>query len=468
MIRIEKNKFIFVMVSILEMLTLMLLYLYDPAMSYKNMAIIGITQWIINVILLKFCSGLELFSIPNIFSFFSMIFHCGQILKKGFGIKGDVPLPFENYATPSTIQAAFFFYLFSQTIYYVAVLVGFHASRSSIQSENNGKELYQLDVTIYGKVLLILGVIPRIYVDVLSFMAARSNGYAGVYSLYIPSVVQTMAFFFDAGLIFMLFNNKKFNATVLFLLVLGYKCLMMMTGSRQDKVAFLCVWVYVYFFIINKITLWKSLLLTLICAVGFVFISAIGELRGGDLIRNKEILAAMQGDSISNMFGGALGEFGSAFNTLEVAIQYTPSSIPYGYGRTYLAGILSTVPLIVNQIPDLAETVVFLTQLPNDLTFAFGGSYLGELYYNFSWFGIAGSYIIGVINTKLHNCLTEENENQRAKKCLYAVIATAMILFVRGYFTDMVQKLVWTYFIIYIVWLYQRKLEYLMKKDERW
>ncbi len=42
---------------------------------------------------------------------------------------------------------------------------------------------------------------------------------------------------------------------------------------------------------------------------------------------------------MSNIFGSALGEFGSAFDTLEVAVKYTPAYITYGYGTSYLAGV---------------------------------------------------------------------------------------------------------------------------------
>ena len=127
----------------------------------------------------------------------------------------------------------------------------------------------------------------------------------------------------------------------------------------------------------------------------------------------------------------------------------------YGYGRSYLAGVLSVIPLLVNQIPSLAKAAYFLSQLSDDLTFAFGGSYLGELYYNFSWFGIVGSYIVGSTNMALHNSLMSNKEI--SMKCLDAIVATAMIMFVRGYFTDMAQKLAWTFFIVYIVRSYQQR-----------
>lgn len=457
MLKIRKSKLIALSILCLQILSFAIFELYKVQWNYKQMSIMVLSQILINVVVLKSC-GFPIMSVPNLFGFFSLLFHCGQIIKKGFDIKGTVPLPFENYATQSTIQAAFSFYLISQVVYYTAVLINFHTDKiHTMQSEKMGK-FDQLEPALCGKVLLFVGVLPRIYVDALSLIGAKTSGYEGVYSLYIPQVVQSMAFFFDAGLLFLLLSNQKRAKKIwLFIGILAYKCLMMATGSRQDKVAFLLIWIYLYFFVINKITFGKSFVLAAASIAGFIFISAIGAVRGGASVGIKQALDVVQGGRLNNIIGGALGEFGASLDTLEVAIQYTPSQIPYGFGRSYLAGILSIIPLVVNQIPFLAKTVIFLHQLPNDLTFAFGGSYLGELFYNFSWFGIIGNYVVGFVNTRIHNGLIKEGKKQSIQKCLDAVVATAMILFVRGYFTDMVQKLAWTYFAIYCVWLYQKR-----------
>ena len=460
MIRISKTKFIGLSVLCLQMAILILLF--EIQWNYEQMSILALTQTLLDITILKVC-GLPVVSVPNMFGVFSLLFHCGQIIKKGFDIKGPVPLPFENYATTSTIQSAFSFYLFSQTVYYIGLLVGLHSHESSILDVKYKNPEEDVDALVYGKVLLLLGWIPRLYIDMVSLIGARNSGYAGVYSLYIPGLIQSMAFFFDAGLIFVLFGCKK-RSDIVFFVVLVYKCLMMTTGSRQDKVVFLLIWVYVFFFIINRITFTKILVLAGACIVGFAFISAVGAARGGDSTGIRETLNVMRDGKLSNMLGGSLGEFGGSFVTLEVAIRYTPSRMAYGYGRSYLAGALSIIPLLVKQIPVLAKAGYFLSQLPDDLTFAFGGSYLGELYYNFSWVGIVGSYVVGSTNITLHNSLMSKKNITR--KCLDVIVATAMILFVRGYFADIAQKLAWTYFIVYIVRLCQQRKRRKSCKEE--
>ena len=128
-----------------------------------------------------------------------------------------------------------------------------------------------------------------------------------------------------------------------------------------------------------------------------------------------------------------------------------------GYGTSYLAGLISIIPLVVKQIPFLDKATIFVHQLPGGVYFALGGSYLGELYYNFSWLGLIGSAIIGKFMGKLNLGIVLSKQHNALYGAWCAIISTAMIMFVRGYFTDMMQKLVWTYFIISLIYAYLKR-----------
>ena len=455
MLKVGKTKFMMVVLFCGQLLVNLMLIAYRVDFSYTQMSVLAITETVIDIIVLKTICSFPVVSIPNIFAFFSLMFHCGQLIKEGFNIEGTVPLPFEYYGDAMTIQKSFSFFLLSQTVYFIAVGI----SCGKLQKEKKVNKR-QADISVYGKILVLIGVIPRLYIDILSLVGARANGYEGVYSIYFPQAIQSIAFFFDAGLFFLLYAQTDRRKQKFYLVaVIVYKCIMMSTGARQDKVAFLLVWLYVYFFIINKITVKKLALLVVVCIAGFMFVSAIGTIRVNDTVSLSQTLSLLQSGTMNNVIGGALGEFGSAFDTLEVAIKYTPSEIPFGWGKSYVAGLLSIIPLLVNQIPSLAKAVIFVNQLPKHVTFALGGSFLGELFYNFSWFGIIGSSVVGAFITKLHNGIVDDSSCDIFYKAWYSILATAMILFVRGYFTDMMQKLVWTYIAIYIIRMYLAKRE---------
>lgn len=455
MLKVGKTKFMMVVLFCGQLLVNLMLIAYRVDFSYTQMSVLAITETVIDIIVLKTICSFPVVSIPNIFAFFSLMFYCGQLIKEGFNIEGTVPLPFEYYGDAMTIQKSFTFFLLSQTVYFIAVGI----SCGKLQKEKKVNKR-QADISVYGKILVLIGVIPRLYIDILSLVGARANGYEGVYSIYFPQAIQSIAFFFDAGLFFLLYAQTDRRKQKFYLVaVIVYKCIMMSTGARQDKVAFLLVWLYVYFFIINKITVKKLALLVVVCIAGFMFVSAIGTIRVNDTVSLSQTLSLLQSGTMNNVIGGALGEFGSAFDTLEVAIKYTPSEIPFGWGKSYVAGLLSIIPLLVNQIPSLAKAVIFVNQLPKHVTFALGGSFLGELFYNFSWFGIIGSSVVGAFITKLHNGIVDDSSCDIFYKAWYSILATAMILFVRGYFTDMMQKLVWTYIAIYIIRMYLAKRE---------
>lgn len=422
------------------------------------MAWLGLTTSIIDIILLKVICQVNIISIPSMFNLFSLFFHCGQIIKIAFQIEGTVPLPFENYASFDVIQKAFLFYLFSQTIFMIGV--GISSNFVQREKQNNLFLFKNLDedAISVGKWLIFIGLIPRLYIDLLSMIGAMATGYEGVYSLYIPQPVQSFAFFFDAGLIFLLFGlGTKKRGRWLFLFGILYKCLVMSSGGRQDKVAFLLIWIFIYYFVIQTINFKKKCLLVGMCVIGFLFISSIGAVRTLGSFDLLDVLSLLFSGEMTHVFGNALGEFGAALDTLEVAIGSTPEIIQYGYGRSYIAAFLSIIPLLLKQIPILDESTIFLHQLPANFVFAFGGSYLGELYYNFSWFGILGSFVIGIEIGKINEKMLNGNYYTILQKSWAAIVAVSLLLFIRGYITDMVQKLAWTYFFLSAVSLNKRK-----------
>ena len=446
--RITQKQIIAIVIAMLELLALLSIVLIHRGLSLTQMAELSIVQVVYNTLLLKYFCKMPFVSLPSGFLILSFIFHCGQIIKSAFDIDGFVPMSFENYASTLIIQDAFLFYCLAQTMYVIGIIL-----------HSNDSKYYNTDVIAeeeketwkYGKVFLLIGIGPRLYIDVSSMLGALAQGYEGVYSLYFPQFLQTLAFFFDAGLIFLLVGTKAYSKQhkFVFILTIIYKSIMMMSGSRQYNVVFLLVWVYLYAYILHKVTFKKQILAFSIGFLGFVFISMIGMFRSSNVVSVADMSYFIEQFSLETILGNALGEYGSAFNTLIVSVNYTPDTIYYGLGRSYVAGFFSVIPLLVAQIPSLHEAAIFLTQLPKSIVYSFGGSYLGELYYNFSWLGIFPCIYLGIWLCKINNALLYNDDVM--KKSWYAIIGVLLILFIRGYFSDMMQKIAWVYIILY--WL---------------
>lgn len=121
MLKVKKQKLIILFVLCLQIMYIVGIRVFEIELNYSQMAKIAISQTLISIIFLKIICNLSIISIPNIFAFFSLIFHCGQLIKEGFHMEGSVPLPFERYGDEATIQKAFIFFLVSQIIYFIFV-----------------------------------------------------------------------------------------------------------------------------------------------------------------------------------------------------------------------------------------------------------------------------------------------------------------------------------------------------------
>lgn len=93
-------------------------------------------------------------------------------------------MPFQYYADEGVIQKACLFYLMSQATYFIGLASTPDANTSFISDKWNQRN--EVDTKVYGKALMIVGVIPRLYIDISSLLGALSQGYRGVYSLYFP------------------------------------------------------------------------------------------------------------------------------------------------------------------------------------------------------------------------------------------------------------------------------------------
>lgn len=413
-------------------------------MSYIFMAVLSILQLLFNIFVVKKCQQAKLISFFTMFLVFSWFFHCGQIVKIAFNIPGNVPLDVTSYVDMSVINVTFRFYFLSQCMVVIGMLL-YHKnkhSQASVVSRFNSK--------MSSVTLIILGILPRLYIDLQILVGGLEGGYSGVYSLVFPQALQTIAFFFDAGCIIALMDNTTSSKKdKLFWIILVYKCITMLTGARQERTAFLIVWLFVYFYVVNQNSIKNTVILLFFGLIGIMFVNSIGSTRGEGLISISQIFGnAFSRDG--NVFGNMMGEFGSALTTLAVTIKQVPATCSWGMGDAYLAGLLSIVPTLANRL-GVGDAAAYVTKLSG--VDYFGGSYLGEAYYNFSWFGIILCVVVGLIVAKLNNDIYDKDKYGRVtKKSIFAVIIMmTMILLVRGYFTDMVQKIVWTAAVLYFV-----------------
>lgn len=440
---IKRNKFIFNCIYVL--IFVLLLFLIFVNFSWKLAAISSVCLLVTSIMFLKFGFEISVISYSTLFLVCLWIFYCGQIMNYAFKLDGTNYLYFVNYGSENSSYCAYIFYFISQFL--LTEFVG----KSYTKNRNIKNDKFKEIPRNLPLILFTIGIIPRLYYDFSYLRYGLINGYHGT-ALYIPQFVNTLAFFADIAILIELVRmGRRKRATVLLMVTLLYKCFMMVSGSRAESFCFIIILVYIYIFINKDIKISKLVIYFFIGYIALAFIMTIGDLRSVAFqsvsVFWESFLLNMKAGFLSDMFG----EFGSAFTTLVKTINDTPGKIDYGYGLSYVSGMVSIIPTLVNKIPILSDTVVYITQYSNVSTF--GGAFLGEAYYNFGWFGLVVIPIVG----KIVGWITGSLENLKTNKIiskntvLSLMFAVSMLPYIRGYFSDMSQKIIWLTVIMYFV-----------------
>ena len=418
--------------------------------NYYCLAVISIVHLILSIVHLKIC-GNRVFSISCIFIACSFVFNCGQIINLGFKIDAENNLLFTNYGTSLSQFLSFSFYYWFQSL--VCLTIGFSKITLRPSFFNNFNSISKK----MPWVLLIIGIVPRIYCDIVFLLFGLKNGYQGSFA-YIPQFINTLAFFADiAVILFIMLSQNKKRTFFLFLSIVLYKGFMMLSGNRQESFVFLIVLTFLFLFVKTRVKVTTFFTSLVIAYIGLVFIMTVGKLRSSQFVSVNYFMNAFFNNLSGGFVGDLLGEFGCSFSTLVKTVNDTPSKIDYGFGRSYIAGLLSPIPLLVKNIGQLEKTTTYITQYYDVSNF--GGSYLGEFYYNFSWLGLLPSFLIGYILKRIDFELDGFRFNKAVTmRMVFAIcLSISILLFVRGFFSDMVQKIVWLMLIVWIVAKFEKR-----------
>lgn len=388
------------------------------------------------------------------------IFNCGQIACIAAGHADALNLDFRWYGSQETIASAFRFYLYSQTFIAAGAIL---FQKLSVAGSSRVISSFGANAKGVARCLIIIGLPFWLYVNISKILGAAADAYRGVYSLIIPAPIQAAAFFFEAGLFMMLLIiGRERKGTVLFWSVAALKVAIMATGGRQDSVCFLAIWCLLYFWYLRRLTIAQGVTMAFSVLILMFAVDAFGELRTGGF-SFEALFDYLAKANLLDVIWDSLGEFGCAFSTLVVSMANVPDGLNYGMGASYLAGILSVVPMLVSNFPSLKAATLFTASLPG--TSFLGGSMLGEFYFNFGWFGIVGAFFVGAA---VAWCQNRFNEADGAKRGVYiwaaAVLAMFLLLFIRGYFTDAMMKIVYVFL---FAWVASGLIRRFSKREKR-
>lgn len=201
------------------------------------------------------------------------------------------------------------------------------------------------------------------------------------------------SFFYSSGILYLCYNNKrqsKSNKLIEGIIILSI-VLTFFIGARGEGLTWLVAYFYGKKTIIKETKLKKEWLFILVIILLALVSVAIAEIRSGSGMSVADVLKG-------NVLNKFISELGFNFTSICYMMLYTPKTLKFQYGYTYILSLLSLVP---STIDFLGFSKYFRSQLPlyklaellhqdflGSLDFGVGFSFNAEAFYNFSWFGI--------------------------------------------------------------------------------
>ncbi|WP_415346001.1 O-antigen polysaccharide polymerase Wzy [Clostridium perfringens] len=412
---------------------------------------ISIIQLCINIIFL-IRLGFEKLSLPILFVVFTYIFHLSQLLLYTFNIKMDNTLMVIDRVDIDTFLYYCIFTIVSQFL----LCLGIGITKVKIKEKITKYRYINKDI-IYktGLYVFLLGFLPKVYTDLQKIIVAYSGNYLSTYNVGNNIIIQILSNCFEFGIYMILIgkqDNKRFCRKV-FIIVLLYETIIMLSGNRGRAIVYIISLVFLYFKIIEKIKLKTSINIIILSYLIIIFINFISKIRMIELSNLNELVDILMSCINGNIFFETIAEFGGTLISLAFSFKFYPIFSNYMNGSSYILGIVSVIPNISKIINGINNKTIFTYNFPESYRFALGGSYLGELYANGGTFSIVLCFIIGiglgVISNKIDKCIEEKDW---FKLTFYMMLFPNIIWWIRAYFSDVVRTLMWSGLIIYFIY----------------
>lgn len=446
--KIEQKKIISTIIfSILNTILMLLIINNNPSISFTTY--MSSIQLVFALVVLKINKN-GFFSLITIFLVLSYLFHFGQAIIIAYG--------FNDIYAHRSILAATSFESFLRAMYF-AMFSHFFITIGMMWNKKNGKPIFKIDdnenqmlyrLRFIAFIVLFITIIPLIYLDGLKIVAVKSGGYVSTYETYTSGINKILNLFAQFArpaitLLLISYKNDKRKANLVFVLSSLYFVFMMISGDRGTNVIYLLTNLFVFYKIIKRLKT-KNVLIVAVIGYFFIgFISTISILRDTSQISIQGLIHYYKYRSSDGIIYSVLREFGLTIKTLIYSIDFTSASSNYNFGLTYIFSWMNLSPKLPESIVNSFYThFTFVKSFPVAYQESLGGSYLGELFYNFGWFGSVLSFFVGRFIGNIDNSIEKSIENKNwVIFSLIMILFPNLLLWVRGYFVELIFKIFW-------------------------
>jgi oligosaccharide repeat unit polymerase len=409
---------------------------------------------------------IKLFSMIGLFTIFLYLFHFGQVLLAGF-------FPYYiyqnynyiKYFDPESLKETIFICVLFLNMMILGIIL-FNLTPKS------AKKLTPLEATVdsqtgldlckkLGWITLLFSAPFQFYYDFLNIMHSYLGGYLATYSSDKIGIIYAFGNFIYVAFALLIigYKDNKKKSIAFFLFFIVYIGIAMLTGNRGHQIVALIVIFYIASKTILKIKVRDILIIILICWLGSIFMNMIYDTRNIGIYYFLNNFSSLFLKHIgTNPFFEINGNFGDTIETPYLVVTQMDHSISPAFGLTYLYSFASLLPNLGGVFTTINQAANFPVLLNGS---ALGGSFIGEFFYNFKYYGIIPILIFGGILSKISN----KFEDAFYGKDYFAIIFLLPIIinslwWVRDSFANMVRPIIWqslfSYFVL--VLLKQRKV----------
>lgn len=416
----------------------------------KYFSILVICQFFFQFIILKQVN-IELLSLSGFFLILSYLFHFGQLLLMGLVPNYEFQrLNFIEVLNPDYIQRTAIYCLLAILILGFGMLISAKKNKAAQVSYNYKETRLNLCKTVGW--ILILSCFPiQLYLDISKLVISISNGYLSTYQTEISGIWSTLAFFSFTGftLLMLGFSKQKKKSKLIFLAVIAYLILTMVSGHRGHQLTIIMFLTYLFHKTMYRIDGRKLIVICILCFFGSVLLNTFAVYRN---IPNKTFSAFSETFSKNleiNPISELVSEMGGTIQTPYLVMQQIPLIRPYAYGVTYPMSLFSVVP---NYRGYFSRFNFYAAYTKNIQGSALGGSYLGELYYNFSYLGVFFAFFIGWgvnrLSQKVESLICQERYFQIG---YYAPAFMYCLWWPRDTFQAILRPVIWGGIALYLI-----------------
>lgn len=335
-----------------------------------------------------------------------------------------------------------------------------HRNKRIIHEEDEIRELVRLNRI--GLYVLLIAIIPMLYIDYQKIAALANQNYSSTYLVYQQGVGKYLGFIGQFGkpaislLIYANCKNRR-KARTIFTISSIYLVLAMLSGDRGTYLIYIVtnlLILYKYVYKIKTRTIVKG---AIIAYIGFAFLSALTIFRYTDLSFDSFVSSLIRRKNEGILYS-VLREFGGTVVTLTNSIEYFPSNHGHVFGLTYIVSALYVLPVLPSKLSNaIFPYVSFVRNFPVSAVdyVALGGSYLGELFFNFGWASPLAACFLGHLFYRIDYVMNDQYAIRN--KAVIMVLLPSMMLWVRDFYVNMVFKTFWFAILILFVTVKRKK-----------